>query len=155
MDALRRGWIGLALFFAALILMPILVFGYDKNQPPRHSAVAVTATDRLVTVAPSQPATTPLAFAGIRPGERIFGFRAIRVVSTRYSGPLEFVLNGPIAPFRLDLSQPPYIFNPHVGGWKTTEVPDGEYTLTAIPTQVANDHISITFTVGNGTGATG
>ncbi|MCM3922604.1 hypothetical protein ND748_13160 [Frankia sp. AiPs1] len=153
MDALRRGWIGLALFFAALIIMPILVFGYAKNQPQRH-AVA-TAADRLVTVAPSPPAATPLVFAGIRPGERISGFRTIRVVSTSYSGPLEFVLNGPIAPFRLNLTQPPYVFNPHIGGWKTSEVPNGEYTLTAIPTEAANDHISIVFTVSNDAGATG
>ncbi|WP_235490818.1 hypothetical protein, partial [Frankia sp. AvcI1] len=109
MDALRRGWIGLALFFAALILMPILVFGYDKNQPQQHAAATatLTATDRVVTAAPAPPpAATPLAFTGIRPGERISGFRTIRVVSTGYSGPLEFVLNGPIAPYRLDLGQP-------------------------------------------------
>ncbi|WP_261562737.1 hypothetical protein, partial [Frankia tisae] len=102
-----------------------------------------------------QPTATLLVFAGVQPGERISGFRAIRVESASYDGPLEYVLNGPIVPFRLNLNQAPYGFNPHTGGWQTTEVPNGDYTLTAIPTEVASDQISIKFTVSNVTAATG
>ncbi|WP_235948643.1 hypothetical protein [Candidatus Frankia alpina] len=75
--------------------------------------------------------------------------------SANYDGPLEYVLNGPIAPFRLDLERTPYVFNPHASGWQTTEVPNGDYTLTAIPTEVASDQISIKFTVSNDIAATG
>ncbi|WP_261569998.1 hypothetical protein [Frankia gtarii] len=147
----------MALFFAALILMPILVFGYAKNQPASHpvATATLTATDRLLAPSPPRPTGTPLAFAGIQPGERISGFRVIRVESASYDGPLEYVLNGPIVPFRLNLDRPPYVFNPHAGGWQTTEVPNGDYTLTAIPTEVATEQISITFTVSNSIAATG
>ncbi|EIV93588.1 hypothetical protein [Frankia sp. QA3] len=157
MDTLRRGWIGLALFFAALLLMPVLVFGYDKDRSEPHpvATTSLTTTDPLDSPSPPRPTGTPLVFTGIRPGERISGFRTIQVESASYDGPLEYVLNGPIAPFRRDLSQPPYVFNPHAGGWQTTEVPNGEYTLTAIPTEVANDQISITFTVSNEAGVAG
>jgi hypothetical protein len=156
-DALRRGWIGLALFSAALVLMPVLVFAYDKHASvDRASGTASLQTAaHTPLVDPLGPAVSPpptgvgLSFAGVRNGETIFGFRRIQVESNSYGGPLEYVLNGPIPPYQLALSRPPYLFSPQTGGWLTTAVPNGLYTLTAIPTEVANAQISITFTVSN------
>jgi hypothetical protein len=161
MDALRRGWVGLALFSAALILMPVLVFGYDKgDQPGRRSQLSSTTVPQgvqglqgllefPVTAAPN---VEGLSFDGVREGEILAGFRLIRVVaSAHYGGALEFVLNGPIPPWQASLSRPPYTFAPSVGGqgWQTTEVPNGLYTLTAIPTGAASSSISVSFTVRN------
>ncbi|MCK9897028.1 hypothetical protein [Frankia sp. AgB32] len=157
MDSLRRGWIGLALFLAALVLMPILVYGYDRSNSPGGGADPVsvgapapTATiDPLGALASPAPTDAGLAFTGIRKDETIEGFRQIQIESERYSGSIEYVLNGPISPFLTVVGRAPYIFSPQVGGWQTTAVPNGQYTLTAIPTEIANAAISVSFTVSN------
>ncbi|WP_462187053.1 MULTISPECIES: hypothetical protein [unclassified Frankia] len=158
MDALRRGWVGLALFFAALVLMPILVFSYHSQEPRSGPAPAASpAPDGrpsrpgpgAVPTPSSTMSVAPFTFAGIHQGETISGFRTIRVETTGYAGTLTYVLNGPIGPYRRDLPGPPYLFTPHPGGWQTSEVPDGLYTLTAILVGAGNTQISISFTVSN------
>ncbi|SNQ47417.1 conserved hypothetical protein [Frankia canadensis] len=161
MDALRRGWVGLALFSAALVLMPILVFSYDKSdQSGTRMDPTVLATFPGALGSPLDPASSPspnpggLRFIGVKDGETISGFRLIQVEAASYTGPLEYVLNGPIQTYDMPVARPPYIFSVASGGWQTTEVPNGQYTLTAIPTEAAYNQISVTFTVSNSLGQT-
>ncbi|CAO5239654.1 hypothetical protein [Frankia sp. AgKG'84/4] len=163
MDSLRRGWIGLVLFLAALVLMPVLVYGYGRSDVAGRGsdalsvdAPAPTATvDPLGPMASTAPVDAGLTFTGIREDETIYGFRQIQIESERYSGSIEYVLNGPISPFLTVVGRAPYIFSPQDRGWQTTAVPNGQYTLTAIPTEVANAAISISFTVSNQSAAFG
>ncbi len=163
MDSLRRGWIGLVLFLAALVLMPILVYQYDRSDVAGRGsdAVSVNAPTPTATVDPLGPMDSPtpvdagLIFTGIREDETIYGFRQIQIESERYSGSIEYVLNGPISPFLTVVGRAPYIFSPQDRGWQTSAVPNGQYTLTAIPTEIANAAISVSFTVSNQNDALG
>ncbi|CAO5170905.1 conserved hypothetical protein [Frankia sp. AiPs1] len=158
MDALKRGWIGLALFCAALVLMPILVLGYEKDTSAADQTHA-TSVPASATVAPTGTANLrpALAFAGVQQNDLISGFRVIQVDSLTYAGPLSWVLNGPLAvPFQINVARPPYIFSPGSdGGWQTGQAPDGRYTLTAIPTGAPDKAITVVFTVRNQSGALG
>lgn len=155
-DVLKQGWVGLVLFCAALVLMPALVFGYDKGAS-RDDEVRASPSPTAATTMPLPvgtgilPAPRPvLAFAGIQTGQPIAGFRRIEINSLSYTGPLNWVLNGPIEPYQISLAQPPYIFAPGPDqGWQTDQVPNGQYTLTAIPIREPDMAISVSFTVSN------
>lgn len=160
MDVLKRGWIGLALFLGALILMPILVFGYDKgdngeDSPPTSSLrpVPVAAAAPPPAPLPTVPSPTPtgpgLVFTGIREGDTISGFRQMRVLSDRYTGSILYILNGPIPVYTGTADSAPYLFAPQPGGWQTSQAPNGAYTLTAVPTEAASEAVSVKFTVSN------
>ncbi|MCM3882640.1 hypothetical protein [Frankia sp. R82] len=162
MDALKHGWIGLALFCAALVLMPALVFGYNKDvSRADEDRATVSPTTGVVDLPSTRAALAPspgptLAFVGIQPNEPISGFKRIEVESFTYSGPLTWVLNGPIEPYEINLGGPPYVFAPGSDqGWQTRGVANGQYTLAAVPVREPGMTISISFTVSNQTGVSG
>ncbi|MCK9900363.1 hypothetical protein CC117_04600 [Parafrankia colletiae] len=88
MNAFRRGWVGLALFFSALLLMPLLVVEYQNGT---HDTAGLAAAE-YPGIAPGVPAvgTSPAARpgSGSRPGSDAgAGPSPLATVSTPTSTP--------------------------------------------------------------------
>lgn len=159
-DAIRRGYLGLMLFIAALVLMPLLVFDYhrqteakaDDNEPAPAASASVVASP-VDAGAPERVLATPselpkiVRFQGVEDGKSISGDVQITLVTIGDVGAINYTLskyNG-----NWSARTAPYLFAPHSMGWRTTVVPNGEYTLTATPIDVRIRSLAVTFRVQN------
>jgi hypothetical protein len=162
-DAVRRGYLGLMLFIIALVLMPLLVVDYhrhtasdDKKRAPALVDVSTTARATTVPGAPSAaPTAAPTAatgpaivtFLGVEAGATLTGDVAITLITTGDVGPVSYTLRG--FPGQWFAANSPYLFSPHPGGWQTTQVVNGTYTLIATPVDSRIKDLSVTFRVQN------
>ncbi|WP_035956636.1 hypothetical protein [Parafrankia sp. EUN1f] len=162
MDAFRRGWLGLALFLSALVLMPVLVVQF-QHDASRASEAADDLAAQQTTPASSQPAQTGMImaptsappgtltrFEGVAEGTIIQGFQRITLSTTGQVGGIRYTLTGPgDYSYTLDAQTAPYLFNPHPGGWLTSDVDDGLYTLRAAATNPGIAPATIRFRIQN------
>ncbi|MEX5711786.1 MULTISPECIES: hypothetical protein [unclassified Parafrankia] len=159
MDAFRRGWVGLALFLAALIMMPVLVVEYHSrlSDDARYSGVdAESIIPPVTSTAP--PRTAPpgviVGFNGVLENETLRGFRHISLETTGDIGEIHYTLTGPTGSrYPMTVSVAPYLFAPHQTGWETSAVMDGVYSLEARAERPGVPARSITFTIQNSTPA--
>ncbi|MDT3440565.1 MULTISPECIES: hypothetical protein [unclassified Pseudofrankia] len=170
MDAVRRGYLGLMLFIAALVLMPLLIVDYhrqteakaddrvsadvadttpDPASPTDGGTLAPKASATPTFTAPATlGATSPIVgFQGVEDGQTLKGDVQITLLTVGDIGVVNYTLSGYPTPW-LALS-PPYLFAPHPVGWQTTAVPDGQYTLTATPVNTRISSRSVSFRVQN------
>ncbi|ONH33219.1 hypothetical protein [Pseudofrankia asymbiotica] len=170
MDAVRRGYLGLILFIAALVLMPLLIVDYhrqteakaddrrsaavvdtppDPTSPADGEALSPTASAAPTSAAPVALGATPLIvrFLGVEDGRPLKGDVQITLDTEGDVGVVNYTLSGFSTPW-LALS-PPYLFAPHPGGWHTAAAPNGQYTLTATPVDTRISPRSVTFLVQN------
>jgi hypothetical protein len=172
-EALRRGWLGLTLFVAALVLMPILVlsYHYGLRHNPSTGAATTGGSGFADSVDPygsqsrfglgplSTGAVAPgrtagiLAFDGVKDGDVLRGLATISLRTTGSVGRVNYTLTG-FPDFRWSASGPPYLFSPHANGWRTDEAADGQYVLTATPVDSQIPPRSVSFEVRNHTAAT-
>ncbi|OHV34411.1 MULTISPECIES: hypothetical protein [Pseudofrankia] len=170
MDAVRRGYLGLMLFIAALVLMPLLIVDYNRQTEAKADdrgssaavgpATTIAPTARPTTASPADGgAPTPTASTTLDTGPRIFGFQGVEDGQTLHGdvqitlvtvgdvGPVNYTLSGFDSPW-LAVSSP-YLFAPHPVGWETAAVRNGQYTLTATPTNPQFSPRSVRFSVQN------
>jgi hypothetical protein len=111
---------------------------------PTATATATTPVTPTVTVAPSMTAapatTTPtngqsISFKGVQEGQTLSGTVAIEVQVTGLKpSRIDFALIGPKATVWMEKNRPYFFLGNYPNGkpigWKTTEYPNGAYTLT-------------------------
>jgi hypothetical protein len=165
-DAVRRGYLGLMLFIAALVLMPLLIVDYHRQtgakaddresavpaSPSPANAGPVAAIRPTPTVGATASATLGAApmivsFQGVVEGQTLHGDVQITLVTVGDVGAVKYTLSGFGSPW-LAVS-PPYLFAPHPVGWQTSAVADGSYTLTATPLDTRVSARSVHFSVLN------
>ncbi|MBX6390142.1 MAG: hypothetical protein IRZ08_14310 [Frankia sp.] len=158
MDAVRRGYLGLMLFIAALVLMPLLVLDYHRRTGDDDSTAPTLAGAGRSAILPgtagtANPLTEPspaegiVGFAGVIDGQELHGTVRITLTTRGEIGPVTFTLTG--YQQRWEAPGPPYLFAPHPDGWQTTAVANGQYTLTATPADPRLGPRSVTFQVRN------
>ncbi|WP_045877960.1 hypothetical protein [Pseudofrankia sp. DC12] len=156
MDAVRRGYLGLMLFIIALVLMPLLVIDYHRQTEKddggvRNRALAgATATpSRGAGASSAQVDLRPAieTFQGVEDGQTLRGDVAITLITTGGVGPISYTLVG--FPGQWTAESSPYLFSPQPGGWRTSQVPNGDYTLMATPINTQITPRSVHFLVQN------
>jgi hypothetical protein len=149
-----RGQLGLTFLVAALVLMPILVFSYD--QPRAADATSAGILPTLAT--PAAPTTPPpdgpaiLDIKGVGDGRPLRGSVQIYAFTQGELGGIVFHVEGDNAEFSWLAERTPYLLDPHYpsrGGWDTTYVPNGDYTLTATSVTFPEVWKSVQFIVRN------
>jgi hypothetical protein len=157
-DAVRRGYLGLMLFIIALVLMPLLVIDYHRQTETdgggAKSPALAGASSRAPTGGGAGPSAAPVefrpvivTFQGVEDGQTLRGDVAITLITTGDVGPINYTLAG--APGQWLAESSPYLFSPHPGGWRTTQVSNGDYTLTATPLNTQIGARSVHFLVQN------
>lgn len=158
MDAVRRGYLGLMLFIIALVLMPLLVIDYHRKSEPDPGKGTPASTNLPVSGA-SGGAGEPTAssavdfrpeivsFQGVANGGTLHGIVMITLITAGDVGPVIYKLAG--IPGQWMAQSSPYLFSPYPGGWQTSQVPNGSYTLTATPVNSQVSPRSVHFRVEN------
>ena len=153
MDALRRGWVGLALFLTALVLMPVLVLDYHERLSQENAESELKAESIVPSpgpTAPPPPSPDVLrGFLGVVEGATLSGMVHITLDTVQDIGPVEYLLIGPAGRYARVADEMPYLFAPHGTGWDTRQVPDGVYTLRAHPERMDVRQLSVSFIVRN------
>ncbi|MBL7502379.1 hypothetical protein I6A84_19145 [Frankia sp. CNm7] len=158
MDAVRRGYLGLMLFIAALVLMPLLVVDYHRQTEDKADAAADTraeltarpATDGGAPLSTSSPAAALpriLGFINVDDGQVLRGTVRITLATIGDIGPITYTLTGHAGQW--PAITVPYLFSPHDGGWDTTAISNGVYTLTATPANTRISPRSVSFQIYN------
>jgi hypothetical protein len=145
------------LFIIALVLMPLLVIDYHRQNEKDGGAKTPVSSDASVGAAgsagPGKPTTSVefrpviVTFQGVEDGQTLRGDVQITLITTGDVGPINYTLVG--APGQWTAESSPYLFSPHPGGWHTTQVPNGDYTLTATPLNTQINSRSVHFLVQN------
>lgn len=157
MDAFRRGWIGLALFCAALVLMPVLVTQFDGDASEAGSSAStasVTSAPRASATEWPSPTRTPVGqirgFLGVIEGEVHRGFLRIALETSGLIGTVTYTLSRQDGYQHIGIARDaPYVFAPHQHGWQTTAVADGDYVLEARADNPSVMPATIHFTIQN------
>jgi hypothetical protein len=148
-DAVRRGYLGLMLFIIALVLMPLLVIDYhrqaDADSGTKTPASASAAADTATTPVEFRPLI--VTFQGVEDGQTLRGDVTITLITTGDVGPINYTLAG--IPGQWTAENSPYLFSPHPGGWRTSQAPNGDYTLTATPINTQIGARSVHFRIQN------
>ncbi len=108
----------------------------------RGAAGAATASTSAITQARIR------GFAGVTPGGTVSGQVQIRAIVTGTLNAITYTLNGSIL-ISYDSLWQPYLFSPDGMGLDTTKIPNGIYTLRAVPRDSAGVSASVTFQVLN------
>ncbi|OAA20976.1 hypothetical protein UG55_106612 [Frankia sp. EI5c] len=156
-DAFRRGWVGLALFFSALVLMPILVLEFRGSEAGGSELTAAeSAAARQETPAPGAGTPTSavpgvlVRFDGIVEGAYLHDFQRITLVTMGDVDGIVYTLTGPTGKqYIVNAPEPPYTFAPHPNGWETTEVINGPYSLKATAGNPGINPATISFWIYN------
>lgn len=87
-------------------------------------------------------------FGGVAPGGTVSGQVQIRAIVTGTLNAITYTLNGPML-ISYDSLWAPYLFSPDGMGLDTTRLPNGIYTLTAMPRDSAGVPATLTFRIAN------
>jgi len=158
-DAVRRGYLGLMLFIIALVLMPLLVVDYHRKSEADSGKTTPASPNLPVSGAAGGGAGAPTAspavdfrprivsFEGVAEGGTLNGVVMISLITAGDVGPIIYKLAG--IPGQWTAQSSPYLFSPYPGGWRTSQVPNGSYTLTATPLNPQVSPRSVHFRVEN------
>jgi hypothetical protein len=108
----------------------------------RSATGAATATTTAITQARIR------GFAGVAPGATVSGQVQIRAIVSGTLNAITYTLNGSVL-ISYDSLWQPFLFAPDGMGLDTTKLPNGVYTLTAMPRDSAAVPASITFRIVN------
>jgi hypothetical protein len=107
------------------------------------------ATQTAATAGPSGFARAKIrGFAGVTPGAIVSGQIQIRAIVAGTLNAVTYTLDGSVL-ISYDSLWQPYLFSPDGLGLDTTKIPNGVYTLTAMPRDSNAIPASITFQVAN------